>query len=225
MYSVLVSKIDKSFDLYRSFLRKYINQNSKIVIMPWAFPFEIDSVRFNNDYFKVGEKRYNKYVNPLKELGVIESNIMVLDCYSNVDFEKYINTSDLLVIPGGNPEMLFSKIIHDTKLLYVLKNYKGIILGESAGAEILLKRYFITAKNNFYKYFAFYDGVGIIDDQFYFDVHTVNNKMYLNKLQRLSNEKGKIVYGIHDDGALIFNRNNNEVDILGNVKVFVPEIL
>ena len=227
MYSILISRIDKSFDLYKDFLSSKLNDNSKIVVIPWAFPLELDSDSLMNDYFKAGERRYKKYLNPLMEIGIKESNITILDCY-NYDkdyFNDVINNSDLILIPGGNPEMLFSKIIHDTELLYVLKNYKGIILGESAGAEIQLKRYFITARNNYYKYYAFYDGIGIIDDPFYFDVHTVSNNFYLNKLQRISDEKNKIVYGIYDDGALIYNRSNNDVEILGNVKVFNPTMM
>jgi len=41
------------------------------------------------------------------------------------------------------------KVIHDTELLYDLKYFPGIIIGESAGALLQFKRYFITAKNNF----------------------------------------------------------------------------
>lgn len=36
--------------------------NAKVVILPWAFPVEINADRLNNDFFKKGEKRYNRYV-------------------------------------------------------------------------------------------------------------------------------------------------------------------
>ena len=107
--------------------------------------------------------------------------------------------------------MLFDKVVHKTELLYEIKYYKGLIIGESAGTELQLKRYFITAKNNYYKYFAFYDGFGVIDDPFYMD-----------KLQKVSNETGKDVYGIFDDGVLIYDRNAKEIYKYGNVKKFTP---
>lgn len=88
----------------------------------------------------------------------------------------------MIFLPGGNPEMMFGKIVHDTNLLYVLKHTKKIMIGESAGTELQLIRNFITAKNNYYKYFAFYAGFGLINDDFYIVVHTINNKNYLNKL-------------------------------------------
>ena len=75
--------------------------------------------------------------------------------------------------------MLYSKVTQETEILYNIKHYKGIIIGFSAGADLQLKRYFITAKNNYYKYFAFYDGFGVLDDPFYIDVHSINNKKYL----------------------------------------------
>lgn len=118
--------------------------------------------------------------------------------------------------------MFFKKVLHDTEILYDIKYFKGIIIGESAGAELQLKRYFITAKNNYYKYFAFYDGFGVLDDPFYFDVHSINNQFYLDKLQRIANENNKKVYAIYNDGAIIYNREKNTIKTLGNVEVFKP---
>lgn len=192
--------------------------------MPWAFPIEIDAKKLENDFFKKGERRYNKYVNPLKELGIDENNITICNCYSDSKekLKKIIKESDILVLPGGNPEMFFKKVVYDTEILYDIKYFSGIIIGESAGAELQLKRYFISAKNNYYKYFAFYDGFGVLDDPFYFDVHSINNKFYLDKLQKIANDSKKDVYAIYDYGAIIYNRNKNIVKTLGNVDVFKP---
>ena len=129
----------------------------------------------------------------------------------------------MIFLPGGNPEMMYQKIVHDMELLYVLKHTKKIVVGESAGTELQLKRYFITAKNNYYKYFAFYDGLGLLDDPFYMDVHTVNNKNYLNKLQKVADEKSKDVYAIYDGGVIIYNRDSLKISVLEPVKKFSPK--
>ena len=134
-----------------------------------------------------------------------------------------IKESNILILPGGNPEMFYHKVLTNN-LLDVIKNYKQIIIGESAGTELQLNNYFITAKNNYYKKFAWYKGFGIINDPFYIDVHSSNNYLYLNKLQKVSNEKNKIIYAIYDDGAIILNRNNNEIELYGNVKTIIPKI-
>lgn len=211
-------------DLVKDRLIELIPENSKVAILPWAFPKEIDAEQLDNVFFKKGEKRYNRYINELKKIGIGEKNITICNCYSDSadKLKQVIKKSDILLLPGGNPEMFFQKVVHDTEILYDIKHFKGLIIGESAGTELQLTRYFITAKNNFYKYFAFYDGFGILNDPFYIDVHTINNKNYLNKLQKIANEKKKDVYAIYDDGAIIYQRNSGELKIYGNVKVFNP---
>lgn len=222
MYSIFLSRINLSFDIIKERLTKIIKKTDKVVIIPWAFPTEIDAIKLDN-YFK-GNKS-EKYLKPLQELGINKSNITILNCYR--DKEEYminkIKESNILILPGGNPEMFYHKVLTNN-LLDVIKNYKQIIIGESAGTELQLNNYFITAKNNYYKKFAWYKGFGIINDPFYIDVHSSNNYLYLNKLQKVSNEKNKIIYAIYDDGAIILNRNNNEIELYGNVKTIIPKI-
>ena len=58
---------------------------------------------------------------------------------------KRINESNILILPGGNPEMFYNKV-KETNLLNIIKEYNKIIIGESAGTELQLNNYFITAK-------------------------------------------------------------------------------
>lgn len=226
MYSVLLSEYEKGMQLVDSKLRKIIKGDEKVVIIAWTFPVEIDKQSFEEEWFPKNGRRYNKYVGSLLNLGIKEKNIIVLNCYDKENFKNFkriIYASDILVITGGNPEMLYSKVTQETEILYNIKHYKGIIIGFSAGADLQLKRYFITAKNNYYKYFAFYDGFGVLDDPFYLDVHSINNKRYLDKLQKVSNEKKKNVYAIFDDGAMIYDRVSNNLELFGNVLTFEPK--
>lgn len=224
MYSILLSKVEHSYHLIEDRLKELIKSDFKVAIIPWAFPQELDSDSLMNEYFKKGERRYNKYLNLLLNLGIKEENITICNCYSDSKeyLKEVINSSDILVIPGGNPEMLFSKVVQEKDLLYDIKYYQGMIIGESAGADLQLKRYFITAKNNYYHYFAFYDGFGVLDDPFYLDVHTINAKEYLDGLQRVADDKEKTVYAIFDDGAIIYNRNSKAMELYGNVLKFEP---
>ena len=104
--------------------------------------------------------------------------------------------------------MFFNKVVEETEILYKIKHYKGIIIGESAGACLQFKRYFITAKNNYYKYFAFYDGFGVLSDPFYIDVHSININFYMESLKKVSRKYEKVVYAIFNDGAIIYDRKN-----------------
>lgn len=220
MYSILLSKIEFGFPLIEAELKKIIKKDMRVVVIPWAFPTELTYEKLNNEYFKKGEKKYNKYINPLLKLGINIENIKILNCYDYINIPKFkniINESDILLLPGGNPEMFYSKVVQETELLYEIKHYKGIILGESAGACLQFKRYFITAKNNYYKYFSFYDGFGILSDPFYIDVHSTNNYKYLESLKKVSEKTNKDIYAIYNDGAIIYNRENKKINTYGNV--------
>lgn len=226
MYSILLSEYEKGMELVENKLKNNINPTQKAVIIAWSFPVEINKEIFDEEWFPKDGRRYNKYVGSLLKLGIKEENITVLNCYDKHNFKNFksiIDNSDILVITGGNPEILYSKVTQETEILYNIKHYKGIIIGFSAGTCLQLKRYFITAKNNYYKYFAFYDGFGVLDDPFYIDVHFINNKRYLDKLQKVANEKQKKIYAIFDDGAMIYNRSDNNLELFGNVLTFYPE--
>ena len=225
MYSLLFSDFPKGVEKHYLDIRKYIKDNYKVAVLPWAFPVELDSEKFENEYFSKDTNRYQRNIGALKKLGIKEENIIICNCYKD-DRDKLLNILedvDVIFLPGGNPEMMYQKIVHDMELLYVLKHTKKIVVGESAGTELQLKRYFITAKNNYYKYFAFYDGLGLLDDPFYMDVHTVNNKNYLNKLQKVADEKSKDVYAIYDGGVIIYNRDSLKISVLEPVKKFSPK--
>ncbi len=223
MYSVLLSEYETGMKLVENRLKSLINDKQKVVVISWAFPNELNKKVFEEEWFPKYGRRYNKYVGALLKLGIKEENVTILNCYDDKqikNFKTIIDNSDILVITGGNPEMLYSKVTQETEILYNIKYYKGIIIGASAGADLQLKRYFITAKNNYYKYFAFYDGFGVLNDPFYLDVHSINNKRYLDKLQNVANEKEKNVYAIFNDGAIIYNRETLELESYGNVLTF-----
>ena len=187
MYSIFFSKIDKAFNLIKFELKKIIKNDSHVVIIPWSFAIETDADGVNS--FFSGKKK-NKYVEPLLELGIDEKNIVVLNCYRDKKEEMIdkIQNSDILVLPGGNPEMFYNKVV-ECGIFDIIKNYNKIIIGESAGTELQLKNYFITAKNNYYKKFDWYKGFAIINNPFFMDIHSSNNYRYINKLQKVANEK------------------------------------
>lgn len=220
MYSILLSKIE-ALELMKKDYNNILKSDSNVAILPWTFPTELDAEKLENDFFKKGGDRYNRYIEQLKRFNINESNIKICNCYSqdNVELSNIIDNSDIILLPGGNPEMLMNKILHKTELLYKLKHFNGIIIGESAGCLVQFERYFITKENNFYDYFAFYDGIGIINDSFLVDVHSLNSNDYLSTLKWVSDKENKKIYAIFDDGLLIYDRKSKKISELGNVKL------
>ena len=214
MYSILMSKFYDGFCVVEDELKKLINKNSNVVVIPWSFALELKTKNIG-EFFDESKKK--NYIEPLYRLGISKENIVVLDCYN--DTKDYmidvINKSDVIILTGGNPEMFYNKVV-EAGILESLQNYKKIIIGSSAGAELQLKKYFITKKNNYYKKFAWYDGFGIIDDEFYFDVHSVNKGRYLPSLKEKSRKLKKDIYCLFDAGVIIYKRDTKEIKCYGN---------
>ena len=61
MYSILFSRIEIGMDIVKDRMLEILPKNSKVAIFPWAFPVEIDACKLDNEFFKKGERRYNKY--------------------------------------------------------------------------------------------------------------------------------------------------------------------
>jgi len=215
MHSVFLSKAEIGFPIIKERLKEIMDINSKVVIIPWSFPIETDEFGVE-EYYK--NKIEPKYTKQLLEMGIKEENINYLNCYKDTleYMKKEINLSDILVLTGGNPEMFYNKV-ESSGLLDTLKNYKKIIIGASAGTELQLEDYFITAKNNYYKKFDWYKGFGIVDNPFFMDVHSINDEEYLEQFKYIAKNKKKDVYAIFDDGAIVYNRNYKEIETYGNV--------
>lgn len=218
MVSILMSNFQTGFTYIKDSLSNLINKDTKLVVIPWSFAVELESKNVM-EFFD--NKKYNKYIEPLINLGLNIENIKILDCYkdSKECMINSINDSSILILTGGNPEMFYNKVIQ-TGILECLKNYKKTIIGVSAGAELQLKKYFITKKNNYYKKFAWYDGFGIIDDDFYFDVHSVNRGRYLSSLKNKGEQIKKDIYCLFDSGVIVYDRKTKELNTYGEVVIF-----
>lgn len=217
MYSILMSNFQIGFSYIKDTLSKLITKDTKLVVIPWGFPVELESMDVK-DFFN---DKYNKYIEPLIELGLDNKNVKVLDCYkdSKEEMINSIENSSVLILPGGNPEMFYNKV-KQKGILECLINYNKTIIGVSAGAELQLKKYFITKKNNYYKKFAWYEGFGIIDNDFYFDVHSTNKGKYLSSLKSKSTQINKNIYCLFESGVIIYDRETKKINTYGKVVIF-----
>ena len=71
-YSVFFSRIEIGMDIVLTKIKSILPKNPKVVILPWTFPTKLDANLLDNDFFKKGERRYNKYVNELKKLILLQ---------------------------------------------------------------------------------------------------------------------------------------------------------
>ncbi len=185
-------------------------QNKKAVVLPWSFPNEFGSEDLEEKWIIPG---MSKYYDKLADLGF---EIIVENCFKKTqeEIEKDVKESGLLVITGGNPHMLLKQL---APYKSVLEKYNGVVIGESAGAEIFFNDYYIMQENSFIQEQEHLNGIGLINE-FYVDVHSIEEESYLSRLQQISNNTNKPMYFMDNSSAIEYNFKTKEIKCIGNAK-------
>lgn len=149
------------------------DKNDRICIIPVCCrsPLVTDAQSFNIFFCGKGDKG-ERYKNILISNGAIDSNISFINYYDSNSYTKQeeILNSDFIILPGGLME-LGIKRLNDTNLVSALSEFRGTIIGFSAGAIMLFDEYLITP-NKVYKELKVSKGLGILDgSKFMIDVH------------------------------------------------------
>lgn len=156
-----------------------------------------------NDQEILNEKRerHKKY---FEELGAEVT--FISDLPDNPEqIEEKLNNSGLLYISGGDTEILI-KNIKEMGLGPLIKNFKGVIEGNSAGAYLLCKEH-VEKRESRMK-----PGLGLINLR----VKAHYNPELDSLLLRLS--KGKKIYTISENCAIVWD--NGEINFIGDIYLF-----
>jgi len=129
--------------------------------------------------------------------------------------KNVINKSDVVFFTGGSAELSMQRII-EKDLLDEIKNC-NIIIGSSAGAMIQLKEYFGSPDEE-YPEFQYFKGLGLIEDNFYVEVHYSNTKSQNTSIEKVLKKGASVVYGISDNGAIVYK--DKQVTVFGDVTIF-----
>ena len=217
MYSLLFSKINNVSESNLKICMKYL-KNDKIAVFPWIFASESNLDDVKSDFFCAGGKHYEKCISQLGLLGFDKENIKIVNPYevTKDEVRDILDKYNYVFIPGGNPEMFMTLAIR-LGVLEFFTNYKGNMIGESAGSDLQFELYQIPKVNNFYECSSYYNGFGLIKGQYVVDVHSQNDEDYLKELTRLAQMKNLKILAIDNCSCMIVNRQNNEIVKIGNV--------
>lgn len=131
-----------------SLIRK-IRENSetgKILVIPWT-----------SDLPENEEKHMKTMEQYFTDCGFNSVSFLERD---RKDLERLFSEVDVLYLPSGDPEIL-QREIEDRNLQPLIDNFKGTVIGNSAGAIVLSKGTYTRGR--------FYPGFGFLD--FYVNVH------------------------------------------------------
>ncbi|HPD99854.1 MAG TPA: Type 1 glutamine amidotransferase-like domain-containing protein [Bacillota bacterium] len=219
MVNILLSNYDINKDWIINEVKKYVNEYSKVTVIP--FSFSSDEIKnlidWNLLYNPINGYHYSSIVDQFKDVGVKEENIKFLNYFSDdtKTMKQILNNSDVVFFTGGSAELSMGRI-KKKDLLDAIRKCK-IIIGASAGAMIQLEEYFGSPDDE-YPEFKYYPGLGLIDACFSIEVHYQSTESQNTSIQKVLKKGMKTVYGITDNGALIYK--DNEVKVFGDVKIF-----
>ena len=224
MINILLSSYDFNNEYCYPRLIKYLKSNMKVLIVPLTHnkKYYEQEILFDSLYNYEKGKDYNIICKSFHDFGIYKPNIQVLNPFKdNIEYMKYkIKTSDVLFFTGGCP-ITFMKMAKKLNILYDLQNYKGIVMGASAGAMIQMKEFMTYPNEEKYSH-NYYQGLGYIKE---YDVIVHMDKK--DKKQNIAIDRSLIdrpnvtLLGVKDGECIIFESKKiykkSFVDILKNI--------
>ena len=207
--NVLLSTYDFNNNRCYEQLKHLLKPNMKVVICPFSHDvrYYVEEELFNSLYDYRYGKDYNILCDAFYDYGIEKQNIYPLNPYKDtLDYMKHrIESADILFFTGGDP-IFTMYYIKELGLFEVLKNFKGITMGASAGAMVQLEEfmtYYLPWEEYPYEYF---EGLGYVKDLDVI-VHWENNE-WQDIAKIISHTERRIPYlNLKDGDLLIFNKN------------------
>jgi peptidase E len=182
----------------------------KVLIFPWtSFKTTIKSNKYRKkmrDYFK--------------EIGAREIDFVELSD-SFHDVKRNIGATDIIYLPGGEPKYLVERM-SKRKLIPLLNNCEGIVIGNSAGALSLCKKYAVIIGQRGRPRTKLESGLGLLN--FGISVHYKSSRAkHLvespeNELKKLSKKSDMKIFAIPEQCALIYDFMN--LEFIGDIQLF-----
>lgn len=179
-------------------------------------------------------KKVNLYANILFEalkLSNIEfENYYILDEESKNHVKEYVDMADFIFLSGGNT-FLQNKFFNEINLKELLKDYSGVIMGQSAGSINLATDVFNSPENMENSDPIYLKGLGLIDinvePHFRFDDKYFNEAQEYNRNYILNESKKRNIYGLYDgshikidDKTIVYGKSylisNGEINLICN---------
>ena len=219
MVNILFSKYNFDDEWAEPFIKNYIKAEDKVCIIAFSFSDEWISCKeeWHNSYDKDGGRYYDDLVKPFMHYGITENNITILNYFedSSEKMKEDIKKSDVIFLTGGLPEKAVERV-HEKGILESIKGCR-VVVGSSAGALMQLNHYHISPDDD-YDEFCYFDGIGLIDQTFYVEVHFENSDVQNQSIEKVLREKTDKVYAITNNGGIIVE--DGKVQTLGEVEIF-----
>lgn len=218
MTNILMSLFSEKEE-WSSALEKYL-AGKKVFIL--AFSFAAEYIHSSEEWIQAYGQPEGEYYRPmlkaLTSYGVREEEISWGNYFedSSRALQAKINEAEVLFLPGGAPDEFFDRL-KEKNLIDAIQQFKGTIIGFSAGAMVQIQDFHIT-EDDHYKEYSYHEGLDLLTD-FDVEVHFEKDDSIMQaSIQRCLKEKKKVVYGIGNAGAVIVE--GDSILTLGEVEKY-----
>ena len=151
-------------------LKKELTNTKSIVYIPGAY----DDISKSTDIY------VPRYTNYFKQVGIEFNEIHILS-KDSINAKELVNNASLVMLMGGDPfEQI--KLCRKLDIIEELKNYKGVMIGYSAGAMIMSKYIIITPCSLEYPEFHIEEGLNL-DNISIYPHNNTNSEIYPDILE------------------------------------------
>lgn len=201
-----VKEIDNN-EGFITLIKKYLKGNISILFIA-STP---------NDFEKV-DMYSSLLFESLKLSGIIFDEYNVLDSRTIERTREFIDKADFIFLSGGNA-FLQSEFFEKIKLKELLKNYDGIIVGQSAGSINMAKNVFNSPEQGENSEPIYLEGLGLTEiniephwktDTFKFDEYEKYQREYI-----LEESKKRDIYALCDGSYITII--DNEINMYGEI--------
>lgn len=213
MIFILSSKIKE--DLLQQQIT-FSSEDTILVLPVCTMPKYVSNDIEWEQYFGEGGRLNHRITSILQQAGAISERVFFYNYLSdsNVTLSDY----SCIILPGGDAELGIDRLMK-SGLDRQLAVYSGTIIAYSAGALILLDKYFLSP-NYYYKMFSIHQGLGILHADFALEVHYDFTEKMRSYVLCAINELNCPVYAIGDSGAMKFDSQNCSIELIGDVALF-----
>ena len=142
----------------------------------------------------------------LKLSGITFSEYLILDNRTKNNVEEYIKNANVIFLSGGDTyiENEFFKQIH---LKDLLKNFEGIIIGQSAGSINMAESVYNSPENGEESEPIYFEGLGLsninIEPHFILDTNGFNEMQIYQRNHLLEESKRRSIYALCDGSHIL----------------------
>lgn len=127
--------------------------------------------------------------------------------------KEKVNSSDLIYLPGGLTKLLVERL-KKARIASLLRKYEKVIIGNSAGAHALCKKYIGMKGQDGRAATEVAQGLGLVN----FSVVVHYDISYDEELKTLSEKMNMKIYAIPERSALVYDNEN--IKFLGSAYLF-----